>query len=171
MTPSSAPSSAPYGAVKRSYPGPLKGSPAEALMDSVEAIWHDQGDLALSVRRLTAASHTTSQAIYTYFGSMDNLLDSAFQRALTELDEATASMQQSSDWLRYALEYPARWQMVQLDRGPGPRTSDHLATVASRLARLTGYDPLQTAQLNGLIDAAIAGRLDPEIAAAASDRL
>ncbi len=171
MTPSPAPSSAPYGSIQRSYPGPLKGSPAEALMDSVEEIWHAQGDLALSVRRLTAASHTTSQAIYTYFGSMDNLLDNAFQRALTGLDEATASMQTPSDWLRYAIERPARWQMVQLDRGPGARTSEHLATVAERLARLTGYDPLQTAQLNGLIDAAIAGRLDPEIAIAASDRL
>lgn len=171
MTPSPAPSSAPYGSIQRSYPGPLKGSPAEALMDSVEDIWHAQGDLALSVRRLTSASHTTSQAIYTYFGSMDNLLDSAFHRALTELDEATASMQHPSDWLRYAVEHPARWQMVQLDRGPGVRTTEHLATVADRLSRLTGYDPLQTAQLNGLIDAAIAGRLDPEIAAAAADRL
>lgn len=171
MTPTPAPSSAPFGAIQRSYPGPLKGSPAEALMDAVEDIWHSQGDLALSVRRLTAASGTTSQAIYTYFGSMDNLLDSAFQRALTELDEATATVGQPSDWLRYALAHPARWQMVQVERGPGARTSDHLAAVAERLSRLTGYDPLQTAQLNGLIDAAIAGRLDPDIALAAADRL
>ncbi len=171
MTPSSAPSSAPYGSIQRSYPGPLKGSPAEALMDSVEDIWHAQGDLALSVRRLTAASRTTSQAIYTYFGSMDNLLDSAFQRALTELDEATATINHPSDWLRYAIDHPARWQMVQVDRGPGARTSELLAKVAERLSHLTGYDPLQTAQLNGLIDAAIAGRLDPDIAIAAADRL
>ena len=170
MTPSPAPS-APQGSIQRSYPGPLKGSPAEALMDSVEEIWHAQGDLALSVRRLTAASGTTSQAIYTYFGSMDNLLDSAFHRALTELDEAAAAIEQPSDWLRYALDHPARWQMAQIGRGPGGRTSEHLAVVAGRLAGLSGYDPLQTAQLNGLIDAAIAGRLDPDIAAAAADRL
>jgi len=171
VTPSPAPSSAPYGSVQRSYPGPLKGSPAEALMDSVEDIWFAQGDLALSVRRLTSASGTTSQAIYTYFGSMDNLLDSAFQRALTELDEAIASLHQPSDWFRYALEHPARWQMVQLARGPGGRTSDNLAVLAERVAGLSGYGPLQAAQLNGLIDAAIAGRLDAAIASAAADRL
>lgn len=171
MTPSPAPSSAPYGSIQRSDPRSLKGSPAEALMDSVEDIWHHQGDLALSVRRLTAASRTTSQAIYTYFGSMDNLLDSAFQRALAELDEATASIRQPSDWLRYAIEHPARWQMVQLHRGPGGRTSEHLALVAERLSSLTGYDPLQTAQLNGLIDAAVAGRLNADIATAAANRL
>lgn len=171
MTPSPAPPSVPYGSIQRAYPGPLKGSPAEALMDSVEDVWHAQGDLALSVRRLTAASSTTSQAIYTYFGSMDNLLDSAFHRALTELDEAAAAIQRPSDWVRYAVEHPARWQMVQVGRGPGGRTSEHLAVVAERLSGLTGYDPLQTAQLNGLIDAAIAGRLDADIATAASDRL
>lgn len=171
MTPSPAASSAPVVSISRSVPAAADGSPAVALMDSVESIWHSQGDLALSVRRLTAASHTTSQAIYTYFGSMDSLLDSAFHRALTELDEAIATIGQPSDWLRYALEHPARWQMLQVGRGPGARSSEHLAVLADRLAHLTGFDPLQAAQLNGLIDAAVAGRLDADVAIGAADRL
>ncbi len=171
MTTSPAPSPAPRGRIRRARAAPLNGSPAQALMDSVEDIWFAHGDLALSVRRLTAASGTTSQAIYTYFGSMDNLLDSAFDRALAELDEATAAIHRPSDWLRAALAHPARWQMVQVGSGPGGRTSEQLATVAERLSNLIGNDPLQAAQLNGLIDAAIAGRLDPAIAVAAADRL
>ena len=56
------------------------------LLDAAERVYYRDGDLGLTVRRLATEASTTSQTIYTYFGSRDAVIGGMYDRILADLD-------------------------------------------------------------------------------------
>ena len=99
----------------------------------------------------------TSQTIYTYFGSLDATVAVMVHRAVVGLGEVSDGATPEV-WRSYATEFPARWLMTMLGRGPQRVPADGLVDVIGRLHQSLG-GPVVFAQLNGLIGAEIYGQL------------
>jgi AcrR family transcriptional regulator len=114
------------------------------LLDAAERVYCQNGNLGLTVRRLAAEADTTSQTIYTYFGSRDAVIVSMYERAVADLerllrplgDELRAAsaehpqarlMDIALAYRRYCLEHPAHFKM--LAEGVGPEGTDPAAII------------------------------------------
>jgi AcrR family transcriptional regulator len=133
---------------------------AVALLDAVERVWCEHGDLGLTVRRLAHEADTTSQSIYTYYGAIAAVIDAAYQRAEHSLTTLTAQATTMTAWADYARGHPAHWWMVVIGHGPYGRVSQQLLDTRQRLQHLAG-SPVNWAILNGLIAAEQRGELTP----------
>lgn len=119
------------------------------LLDAAERVYFADGDLGLTVRRLAAAASTTSQTIYTYFGSRDSVIDSMYFRVLDELDALLVSLERAAVaasaagsaqtspvtemmmvYRRHALAKPAQFWM--LATGISPEGTDQVEIAARR---------------------------------------
>ena len=108
------------------------------LLDAAERVYCQHGNLGLTVRRLAAEGDTTSQTIYTYFGSRDAVIVAMYDRAVADLerllrplgeqlrsagDEPRARLVEiASTYRRYCLDHPAHYKM--LSEGIGPEDTD-----------------------------------------------
>jgi AcrR family transcriptional regulator len=143
---------------------------AEALLDAAERVWFHYGDLGLTVRRVTKEGATTSQTVYTHWGSMPAMIHAMVNRAVAGVacvlangdvpgrtpDERNVLL---SGWIRYCLEHPARFQMMER-RGPiaGFARPEALDVAYAHLVALVG-DPGGVARLHGEIRAMLSGWL------------
>ena len=106
------------------------------LLDAAERVYCSHGNLGLTVRRLAAEGDTTSQTIYTYFGSRDAVIVAMYdrsmagaQRLLDQLGENLRSAAGGEDprarlvstalaYRAYCLENPAHFKMLAEGKGP-----------------------------------------------------
>lgn len=149
----------------------FEGAKEERLAAAVESVWLAEGDLGLTVRRLAVASDTTSQTLYTYWGSRDALL-AAVADALTAVVVSWGLLSDGQQWLAAGLDRPAAWRMMVLGRGPDGHGAHNTGLRVARdqaLAVVGGEVGL--AQLDGLIVAVQDGRLDRGLALAIGPNL
>lgn len=101
------------------------------LLDAAEDLYASDGPAGLTNRRIGEQAGTTTQAIYTYFGSRDALLEAMFRRAIEGVEEiiALASTVASGtpseeevvaafkaaarEYRRFCLAHPARLRMIR----------------------------------------------------------
>ncbi len=114
------------------------------LLDAAERVYCQHGNLGLTVRRLAAEGDTTSQTIYTYFGSRDAVIVAMHDRAVADLERLLHSLAEqlkssSGDpqarllgvtqaYRTYCLEHPAHFKM--LAEGLAPEDGDPSAVRA-----------------------------------------
>jgi AcrR family transcriptional regulator len=67
------------------------------LIESAARILAEQGPLALSTRRLAAAVGTSTMAVYTHFGGMDDLVRTMVHEGFERLSERMNAVQPSAD--------------------------------------------------------------------------
>lgn len=96
------------------------------LLDAVEEVWLTQGDLALTIRRLGTEAGTTTQAVYSYFGSMNALYNAAYTRAEHDIATTADTANSLAECVHYAHQHPARWHMIVTGHGPNNQSSPKL---------------------------------------------
>lgn len=90
-------------------------NPAESLLDAATRILDEEGREAVTARRLGREIGASSMAVYTHFGSMDELLAGIWRRGFARFGDALASATTTADpvadWMvqgwayrRFALE-------------------------------------------------------------------
>jgi AcrR family transcriptional regulator len=129
------------------------------LLDAAERVYCQHGNLGLTVRRLAAEGDTTSQTIYTYFGSRDAVIVAMHDRAVADLERLLHSLGEqlrssgggdpqarllgvTLAYRAYCLEHPAHYKM--LAEGLAPEDGDP-AAVRALQAQL--IDLVEQAQL------------------------
>lgn len=117
-----------------------------ALLAAAERIVDSEGFAALTLRRVASDVGTTTQAVYTIFGSKDELVIALAMSALEMLAERTAALRETSDPLEdivggtittyraFALEHPALFRVVFHHVRAHPRPGDPLPESAALLA-------------------------------------
>ncbi len=149
------------------------------LLDAAERIYYRDGDLGLTVRRLATEAATTSQTIYTYFGSRDAVIGGMYERVLADLDglldtidvvarQASAPAESSPTaailpltqvYRRHALSRPAHLRMMATARGPEGTESTAIIERRNRLVEiieqsgLPGEGAVVVAAVNGFVEA------------------
>lgn len=151
------------------------------LLDAAERVYYRDGDLGLTVRRLASEASTTSQTIYTYFGSRDAVISGMYERVLAELDglldtiEIVASQSNSTAesaargsllpvaqiYRRHALSKPAQYRMLATARGP--EGTDSTAIIARRERLLTIVERAGDEREGAMLVAAVNGFVDAEL--------
>lgn len=117
-------------------------------------MYYDSGDLGLTVRRLAADAETTSQTIYTYFGSRNATIDAMYDRAVEALEALLGSLAARlgragddptvawSDIARFyrqhCLAHPAHFKMLQSGRGPEGTDSARVETLQAKIIDVVG---------------------------------
>lgn len=105
---------------------------AERMLDAAEVLYSDPRRINehLAVRRLAKEGDTTSQTVYTYFGSRDMVVASMTARAVNLTREwlaaTVAGLGAGTDrrveflvaWHAWCVEFPARWKLVRDGEGP-----------------------------------------------------
>ena len=160
------------------------------LLDAAERVYYRNGDLGLTVRRLAAEAATTSQTIYTYFGSRDAVVDGMYERALADLDlmltpvgpedgSTPAGPNRSfadvaHTYREYCLRRPAHFLMLLTARGPEGTDSarmhdlrDRLVSIVGNALRNAGGDMIReehvrvmVSVINGFVQAELNGLFD-----------
>jgi len=70
---------------------------AEALLDAATALLDDEGRDAVTARRLGREIGASSMAVYTYFGSMDELMAAIWRRGFARFGAALTSVATTAD--------------------------------------------------------------------------
>ncbi len=101
------------------------------LLDAAESLYASEGPTALTNRRIGDEAATTTQSIYTYFGSRDALLEAMYQRAIDgaeeiitmasaiadqepdEADVVDAFKQAARHYREFCLQHPGRFRMIR----------------------------------------------------------
>ena len=139
------------------YPTPT----SDRLVHAVEKIWVDEGDLALTVRRLLKEAKATSRDLYQSFGRRENLMEHVANELAVHI--ATWSpLVSRAEYLAAALERPAAWRALLLGHGPDGRSArrHQFLVLRADIGTAVGGD-IELAKLDGIIAASFAGRLDP----------
>src|SRR5689334_14081247 len=95
----------------------------EQLIEGGIRILERDGVAALSARRLAAETGTSTMAVYTHFGGMNEVIDAIateafvrFTRALTEVEKTDDPVADffvmGSRYREFALAYPQRYQLM-----------------------------------------------------------
>jgi len=71
--------------------------PAEALLEAAAAVLDEEGRDAVTARRLGREIGAPSMAVYTYFGSMDELLAAVWRKGFKDLTAALRSVVTTKD--------------------------------------------------------------------------
>ena len=116
---------------------PRSADPAvrDALFATAAAVLTTDGPKALTTRRLATEAGTSTMAVYTYFGGMDQLRRELRQDgylhlcasldAVPDTEDPVADLAAAvSSYVRLAIENPARYHVLFADLPPG---SDELA--------------------------------------------
>ncbi len=145
----------------RQYPTPQWGR----LIHAAERIWLEEGDLALSVRRLVKEAGVTTRDLYLSFGGRDQLLEHVAEDLADHVQQWGGGVSTQTDYLEGSLQRPAAWRALVLGHGPEGRAGgpDRFSPMRSQLRDVVGGD-VALAKLDGVVTAVIAGHLDPETA-------
>ncbi len=109
-------------------PKPADPTVADALVRSAARLLSTEGRDAVSARRLAREVGTSTMAVYTHFGGMDELLlavrREGFRRFGTVIDSPTTTDDPVADWMvqgwayrRFALDEPHMWSVIFGDVG------------------------------------------------------
>ncbi len=131
----------------------------ERLLDAAEVLYAEEGPRALTNRRISERADTTTQSIYTYYGSRDALVEAMYRRVIASVHEILAlatslvpETPEESDiidafrqgaraYRAFCLEYPGRFKMIRDETGnddlPGAvsELGDQLLDAISALGR------------------------------------
>ena len=120
------------------------------LLDAAYSIYAAEGSVGLTNRKIAIQADTTTQAIYTYFGSRDALVDEMYTSAVRSVDAifteavATASSDRSQrtileiftmvarTYRQFCLDNPAQFRML-LTSGSDPRDPTDVVGLSDRL--------------------------------------
>jgi len=133
---------------------------AAALLAAAERLLQERGAAALSLREVATAAGTSTQAIYSLFGSKEALLGALGAHAMKLLHAGVDAIPVTDDprhdlveaalmFRRFALDHPALFEMSfqRVDPAVRPRFR---ATAAEALAALMRrFEPLAAAGLLG----------------------
>lgn len=124
------------------------------LLDAAERVYCEYGNLGLTVRRLAAEGDTTSQTIYTYFGSRDAVIVAMYERIVAGLEQLLGPLREQLDapngdaaaqlvdvaqaYRRHCLEYPAHFKMLAEGRGPEDTDPGEIMALQGQLVELVG---------------------------------
>ncbi|HEY0806715.1 MAG TPA: helix-turn-helix domain-containing protein, partial [Pseudonocardiaceae bacterium] len=70
---------------------------SNALVDAAARLLAEEGPAALSTRRLAAAVGTSTMAVYTHFGGMDDLVRAMVREGFARLHERMARVRATDD--------------------------------------------------------------------------
>jgi AcrR family transcriptional regulator len=109
-----------------------------SLLNAAEMLYAREGSAALTNRRITTEAATTTQSIYTYFGSRESLVAAMYTRAIEGVEEiiadatAIAEERRTTDtvidafkdvaraYRQYCLQHPGRFRIIRVaDDDPG----------------------------------------------------
>ncbi len=107
----------------------------EAVIDAAMEILLEQGQEALSLRKVAAAVGASTQVISTHFADKQGLLDALFTRGFTALAEATRALPPKAgiagcmrSYRAFALAQPPLYRLMftrtEPDYRPGPEAKD-----------------------------------------------
>jgi AcrR family transcriptional regulator len=115
---------------------------ASALLDAAEHILHAGGIEALSVRSVAARIGTSTRAVYSVFGSKEQLLAALGVRAFEMLGTGVAALPETNDppadlvaagvtvFRPFALEHPALFH-IAMQHAPAPAWTDEVLGAAN----------------------------------------
>lgn len=107
------------------------------LLDAAEAIFAIDGIAGLTNRRISSEADTTTQSIYTYFGSHDALLSAMFERSISGAEEiisaasslsshlpeeivvVTSFKDAAREYRSFCLTHPGRFRLIQRAQSVG----------------------------------------------------
>ncbi|MEM7273869.1 MAG: TetR/AcrR family transcriptional regulator [Actinomycetota bacterium] len=105
---------------------------AETLLDAAERLYATNGAAGLTTRSIAEAADTTTQSVYTYFGSRDALIEAMYRRAVAAVEEiialATANVSQDPapnevvssfiaaavTYREFCKQYPGRFRLIRV---------------------------------------------------------
>lgn len=145
---------------------------ATALLEAAARLLADEGTAGLTTRRLAAAVGTSTTAVYTYFGSMDNLVRAMVHEGFARLHRRMSTVRATTDpvadvmalgyaYRANALDHPQLYQVMfgssalggfalaDGDRQHGRYTLQPLVDAVARAVtqgRFHAADPLLAAQ-------------------------
>jgi len=105
---------------------------AEALLDAAELMIAADGPDALSLRRLSEQTQTSTRAVYSLFGSKDGLVLALAQRAFEMLDAGIHALPTTADpaadlvdagvlvFRQFAIEHPSLFRLAFQHRNTTP---------------------------------------------------
>jgi AcrR family transcriptional regulator len=146
---------------------------AEALLDAATALLDEEGRDAVTARRLGREIGASSMAVYTHFGSMDELMAAIWRRGFARFGAALASASTTADpvadWMvqgwayrRFALANPHLYRVMFSD-GLFSFTSgteaDRAAAAATFLALLERIERCVEGGRWDVADVALAGEV------------
>jgi len=176
----------PAIARKRARSAPAREAVRERLCDAAARIFVEEGEAALSMRRLAAEVGCSPMAPYRHFADKEALIAAVRAAAFTRLADALDGVAEGGRhraadigeaYVRFARENPAAYKLMFDLAQPDERAYPELAAAAARARRaMTGYvhelveagvlagDPVQLgfvfwAAIHGLIVLDLAGRI------------
>jgi AcrR family transcriptional regulator len=78
-------------------PRPADPGLSASLIETAARLLAEEGPHALSTRRLAAAAGTSTMAVYTYFGGMDDLVRAMVHQGFRMLDDRMSAIAQTGD--------------------------------------------------------------------------
>jgi AcrR family transcriptional regulator len=132
---------------------------AAALLAAAEGLLRERGAAALSLREVADGAGTSTQAVYTLFGSKEGLLGALGAHAMELLRAGADAIPTTNDpredlvegalmYRQFALDHPALFEVAFQRRDPAiavrfqSATDDALATLYRRFERLAAADLL-----------------------------
>jgi AcrR family transcriptional regulator len=163
-----------------------------ALIEHAARITAEEGRDALSLRKLAAAVGASTMAVYTHFGSMDDLRRAVRREGFARLGDHLESVEKTGDavadllvqgaaYFRNAIDNPNLYRAMfmdgpvdEADSGMGYYTFEHLIDVVKRCiesGRIDDTDPVLAANQfwaiqHGIVTLCVAGLFDENEATA-----
>lgn len=174
---------------KRARSAPARGAARERLCEAAARLFVEEGEAALSMRRLAAEVGCSPMAPYRHFADKQALIAAVRAAAFTRLADALDGVAQDGRhraadvgeaYVRFARENPAAYKLMFDLAQPDESAYPELAAAAARArGTMTGYvhelveagvlagDPVQLgfvfwATIHGLIVLDLAGRIPAE---------
>lgn len=133
---------------------------AAALLAVAEQLLRERGTAALSLRAVADGAGTSTQAVYSLFGSKEGLLGAlgahAMQLLRTAVDAIRASSEPRHDLVeaalrfrRFALDHPALFEVAFHRRDPAIAQRFQFASDEALAALYRQFEPLAAADLLG----------------------
>lgn len=133
---------------------------AAALLAVAEQLLQQRGTAALSVREVADGAATSTQAVYTLFGSKEGLLGALGAHAMELLRAGVEAIPTTDDsradlvdgalmYRRFALDHPALFEVAFHRRDPAIAVRFQSASDEAMAALYRRFEPLATADLLG----------------------
>lgn len=143
---------------------------AAALLAAAERLLQERGAGALSLREVADGAGTSTQAVYTLFGSKEGLLGALGAHAMELLRAGADAVPTTDDpredlvagalmYRRFALDHPALFEVAFHRRDPAIALRFQSATDDALVALYRRFEPLAAADLLGgrtLLEAVLA---------------
>lgn len=145
---------------------PRSADPAlrAALVDAAARILAADGPRALTTRRLAAEADTSTMAVYTHFGGIDEVRRAVRQQGFARLTGALNAVARTDDpvadltsaglaYFANGLAHPELYRAMFVDQPPhrdgdaGEPTFQRLVTTVARCADARRFDPVEPAML------------------------